>query len=106
MLHLVINSVDGIVGRGVISYAREALGRQMGAYETQGKFYAQGLNPGGVVYVAGDVNKEAREKIRTAYSEAMSGSANAYRLAVMDQKVSKFEAISMKPVDAQFLPLT
>ncbi len=103
MVHLVINSVDGITGRSVIGYARESLGRQLGAYETQGKFYSHGLNPGGIMWVNGEVNKEARDKIRGAYEEAMGGSSNAYRLAVLDNKVSKFEAITMKPVDAQFL---
>jgi HK97 family phage portal protein len=95
--------VDGISGRSVITYARETMGRQMGAYETQNKFYSQGLTPGGVAYFAGDLSKEARAKVREAYSEAMSGSANAGKLAVFDNKITKFEVISMKPVDAQFL---
>jgi HK97 family phage portal protein len=100
---LLINSMDGITGRSVLTYARETIGRQLGAYETQGKFYSQGLNPGGIVYVGGDLDKTARDKIRNSYGEAMSGSSNAYRLAVMDSKITKFEAITMKPVDAQFL---
>ena len=33
----------------------------------------------------------------------MGGSKNAYRLAVFDNKITKFEAITMKPSDAQFL---
>ena len=103
VLGLLINSSDGITGKSVISHARESLGRQLGAYETQGKFYSQGLNPSGIIWTAGEANKEAREKIRQAYSEAMSGSSNAYRLAVLDNKITKFEAITMKPVDAQFL---
>lgn len=103
VLHLVINSQDGLTGRSVITYARESLGRQMGAYETQGKFYSQGLNPSGIIWLAGEASKEARAKIRDSYSEAMAGSQNAYRLAVMDNKVTKFEPITMKPVDAQFL---
>jgi HK97 family phage portal protein len=103
VLALLINSTDGITGNSVIGYARETLGRQLGAYETQGKFYAQGLNPGGIIYMPGDLNKEARDKIRETYGEAMGGSSNAYRLAVMDAKISKFEVITMKPVDAQFL---
>ncbi len=103
VLQLVINSVDGITGRSVIEYARETLGRQLGAYETQGKFYAQGLNPGGIIWMAGEVNAEARKKLRQAYEEAMSGSENAYRLAILDNKVTKFESIQMKPVDAQFV---
>lgn len=103
VLHLLINSTDGISGKSVISYARESLGRQMGARETQGKFYEQGLNPGGIMWMNGEANKDARNKVRDSYAEAMSGSSNAYRLAVMDNKVAKFETITMKPVDAQFL---
>jgi HK97 family phage portal protein len=103
VLHLMINSIDGINGRSVVTYARESLGRQMGAYETQGKFYAQGLNPAGIIYMPGELSKEARDKIRETYGEAISGSANAYRLAVMDSKITKFEAITMKPVDMEFL---
>jgi HK97 family phage portal protein len=103
VLNLMINSSDGISGKGVVAYARESLGRQMGAYETQGKFYSQGLNPGGMIWMAGEVDAKARARVREAYEEAMSGSSNAYRLAVMDPKVTKFEQITMKPVDAQFL---
>lgn len=103
VMSLLINSRDGITGAGVIGYARESLGRQLGAYETQGKLYAQGLNPGGIIWMAGEASKEARAKVRDAYSEAMSGSSNAGRLAVLDNKVTKFEQISLKPVDAQFL---
>jgi HK97 family phage portal protein len=103
VLHLLINAVDGINGRSIITYARESIGRQQAAYVTQGKFYAQGLNPAGILTVAGEASKEARDKIRQAYQEAMGGTANAYRLAVMDSKVTKFDPITMKPVDAQFL---
>lgn len=103
VFHLMINSTDGMMGRSVITYARESLGRQLGAYETQGKFYAQGLNPGGLIWVNGEASSEVRKKIRTAYAEAMEGTENAYRLAVLDSKISKFEPITMKPVDAQFL---
>jgi HK97 family phage portal protein len=100
---LIINSVDGITGRSVITHARESLGRQMGAYETQGKFYSQGLNPGGILWINGVVDKDARAKIRSEFERTMSGSENAYRLAIMDEKESKFEPITMKPVDVQFL---
>jgi HK97 family phage portal protein len=103
VMALLINSSDGITGNSVITHARETLGRQMGAHETQGKFFSQGLNPGGIIWMAGDVDKAARAKVRDSYSEAMGGSDNAYRLAVMDQKVTKFETITMRPVDAQFL---
>jgi HK97 family phage portal protein len=87
----------------VVTYARESLGRQLGAYQTQGKFYSQGLNASGILWMAGELNKEAREKTRNVFEEAMSGSENAYRLAIMDNKATKFEPITMKPTDMEFL---
>jgi len=103
VLTLLINSTDGITGKSVISYARDTLGRQLAAYETQNKFYSQGLNPGGIIWIAGEANQEARDKIRDSYGKAMTGTSNAYRLAVLDNKITKFEQVTMKPTDAQFL---
>jgi HK97 family phage portal protein len=100
---LIINSKDGITGRGIVTYARETFGRQLGAHQTMAKFYAQGLNPGGLLWVNGDLDKPARKLLRDGYQEQMSGTDNAYRLAIMDAKVTKFEQITMKMVDAQFL---
>ncbi len=103
VMHLRINATDGILGHSVIEHARETMGRQMGAFETQARFYAQGLNPAGLIFYSGELSREARQKVRSAYEEAMSGSANAYRLAVLDSKVVKFEPVTMRPVDMQFL---
>jgi HK97 family phage portal protein len=104
VLSLLINSSDGITGSSVIQHARETLGRQLGAHETQGKFFAQGLNPAGILWSSSDLNKEARMKARDAVEESIGmGSQHAYRLAIIDSKFTKFEQITMKPVDAQFL---
>lgn len=104
VMHLLINpDQTGFLGRSVITYARESIGRQMGAYETLGKFYSQGLSSSGILYAAGELNPDAREKIRSSYASVMSGSENAYNLAIMDSKITKFEPVTMKPVDMQFL---
>lgn len=103
IMHLIINSVDGINGRSVIGYARESLGKQLGAYQAQGNFYYNGLSAGGILWMNGELSKDARDKVRQSYEEAMSGSGNAYRLAVLDNKVQKFEQVQMTMEDAQFL---
>ncbi len=103
VLHLMINSIDGYQGQSVISYARETIGRQLGAHKTQGKFYAQGLNASGIMWSNGDLSPAAREKARDEFERVMAGSDNAYRLVVADQKWTKFENISMKANDMQFL---
>lgn len=104
ILHLLINpDATGFMGRGVITFARETIGRQLAARKTQGQFYSQGLNASAYVQVDGTLDKEGRKRVRDAYEEAMSGSDNAYRLAVLDKRITKFETISMQPKDAQFL---
>jgi HK97 family phage portal protein len=103
ILHLMINSTDGLSGKSVLTYARETIGRQIGAHETQDHIHSQGLNPAAVLWVDGEVNKEARDKIKDSYLSAVKGSENSGGVAVMDSRVTKFEAITMKPADAQFL---
>jgi HK97 family phage portal protein len=103
VLPLLINSLDGIFGRSVVEFARESIGRQLGAYETQGNMYKQGLNPAGILWANGELNPAARDVMRDEFEKKLGGSQNAYRLAVMDSKVQKFEAITMKPIDIQFL---
>jgi HK97 family phage portal protein len=61
------------------------------------------MNPSGVMYMKGELNKEAREKVRRTFEDALGGTSKAYGLAVLDEKVAKFEPITMKMVDVQFL---
>ncbi len=104
ILHLMINpDVTGFIGQGVITFARETFGRQLAARRTQGRFFAQGFTPAAYVQMAGELNADARAKVRGAYEEQMSGSENAYRLAVFDNRITKFEPINIQLKDAQFL---
>lgn len=104
MLHLLINpDATGFIGRSVITFARETMGRQLAARKTQSMFYAQGFLPAAYVQLNGELNADARKRVRDAYEETMSGTANAYRLAVFDNRILKFEPITMQLKDAQFL---
>ena len=103
VLHLMINSNNGYWGRSILQYARESMGRQLGAYEAQNLVYSQGLNAAGIVWVNGELSGDARKKMRSEYEGIMSGSGNAGRLAIFDNKIEKFESVSMKASDMQFL---
>ncbi len=103
VLHLMINSEDGFLGRSVIAFARDTLGRRQGAGETQDMLYSQGLMPAAIMKFNGALSPESRQKIREEYESSMSGSANAYRLAILDNKVEDYKAVQISPVDAQFL---
>lgn len=101
ILHLLINPDEtGFMGRGVLQFARETVGRQLAAYRTQSKFYNGGLTASAYVQVDADLNKEGREKIKEAYSSSLQ---DAYGLAVFDKKITKFEPIQISPKDAEFL---
>jgi len=104
IMHLLINPDEtGFMGRGVITFARETFGRQLAAYKAESKLYAQGMLPAAYMQTAGEVNAEARLKLRMAYEEQMAGAENAYRLAIIDNKITKFEPIHIQLKDAQFL---
>ena len=104
ILHQLINPDNtGFMGRGVISYARETFGRQLAARKTQSKLFSQGMLPAAYIQFEAELSPEARKKVRAAYEESMSGVDNAYRLAVFDSKITKFEPINIQLKDAQFL---
>jgi HK97 family phage portal protein len=107
ILHELINpDASGLIGRGVVTYARETLGRQLGAHKTQSKFYSQGLNPSGVLYLADNIKTddvEEREKLRRMFTEKISGSDGAYNIAVADKRIRDFKPVSLSPKDAMFL---
>jgi HK97 family phage portal protein len=104
ILHLMINADEtGCIGRGMITFARETFGRQLAARKTQSKFYSQGFMPAAYVKLNGELDAEKRKKVRDAYEETMSGSENAYRLAVFDNKILEYKPIDIQLKDAQFL---
>jgi len=104
ILHQIINPDEtGFIGRGVITYARETFGKQLSAYKAQSKFYSQGMLPAAYMQVGGELSNEARKRMRDAYEESLSGAENAYRLAIFDSKITKFEPINIQLKDAQFL---
>ena len=100
---VMINSTNGIWGKSVLEYAAETIGLRMGMGETQNSIQGQGLNPSAYVQINSTLDAKGRQAYREAYQEVMSGTENAGNLAVFDNKVVKFEPITMKLTDAQFL---
>lgn len=103
VLHVMINSTNGIWGRSVLEYARESVGLRLGQSETQSQIQGNGLNPSAYVQIDQILDGPGRQKYRDAYMEVLSGEDNAGSLVVFDKKVTKFEPITMQPKDAQFL---
>ena len=53
MVHLMINSKDGLTGNSMLGYARETFGRQLAAHETQDSISGDGLKPTAALYMKG-----------------------------------------------------
>jgi HK97 family phage portal protein len=106
IMHCLINPDEtGFVGRGVIQFARETIGRQLAAYGSQSTLFKNGLSAAGIMWLAGESSAEQRKKVREMYEEVMSGDENNGRIAVLDKKISKFEPVTLAPKDVQFLEL-
>jgi HK97 family phage portal protein len=103
VMHLMINSTNGIWGRSVLEYASETVGLRMGMSATQSSVQGQGLNPAAYIQVNATLDKKGRDNYREAYSDGITGADNAGSLIVFDNKVTKFEPITMQFRDAQFL---
>jgi HK97 family phage portal protein len=100
VMHVMINSTNGIWGRGILEYASETVGLRLGMAQTQSEIQGSGLNPSAYIQVNAALDKPGRQVFKDAYSEAMS---EAGGLVVFDNKITKFEPITMKLTDAQFL---
>lgn len=100
MTHLMINSKDGLHGMSVLEYARETMGRQLAAHETQDSIAGDGLKPTAALWVKGkQLSDTARSMVRKSYLDAVETGAAIFETDTFD----KYETITMKPTDAQFL---
>lgn len=100
MVHLMLNSKDGLHGLSVLEYARETMGRQLAAHETQDVISGNGLKPTAALWVkTRDLSQEARDMVRKTYLDAVETGAAIFET----EKFEKFETITMKPTDAQFM---
>ncbi len=101
--HVHINPINPFKGRGVIAYARETLGTRQAGSTTKAGIFKKGLMPSAIAEFDGEMNGEARQKVRDAYWEAARGADGSGGVIVLDGKVKKFTLAEIKPVDAQFL---
>ena len=69
MLHVPFVSLDGITGRGWLSWALDSIGIGIGSEEFAGRLYANDARPGGMLKHAGTPSKPARKEFREEWQE-------------------------------------
>ena len=80
--------------------AKNAIGMGMACEEYGARFFANGAAPGGVLEHPGTVKDP--QKIRESWNSVYKGSANAHRIAVLEEGM-KYTPIGISPEQAQFL---
>lgn len=102
VLHIPGPSVNGIVGMSLLEYAASAI-RLGNSYETFGqRFYDNGANPSGVFTSDGVLKDEAYNRLKLDLKKNYTGLLNTGKPMLLEDGL-KFDAISIKPVDAELL---
>lgn len=102
ILHIRGLSSDGIVGRSVLSDARDVIAIAQATQEFAGRLFKNDATPGMVLKSPKPLGKEAAQRLRDTWNDAFAGSGNARKTAVLEDGLS-VEKISMTADDAQFL---
>lgn len=98
MIHLKINSDDGIMGRSIISYAARSLKNANATENSAVNFYDSGCNLNGIIKVQGSLTPQQKNDIRDSWRESMNGNGLAVLQGNMD-----YTPIQMNVSDAQLI---
>jgi HK97 family phage portal protein len=87
-----------VLGLSPVDYARQTIGLGLAAEKFGAQWFGEGSVPAGVLYAQGATSKEAVAKL---HAEWMAARRDNRRPAVLSNV--KFEPISVKPEESQFL---
>lgn len=100
-----INSLDGIVGQGLIYYAVNTLGITLGADAMASSLFSNMGMPSGVISVKGALSVDAAKRLKDNWEDAHGNKGDKKKAggtAVLEQDAS-FTPINMSPNLLQFL---
>lgn len=102
ILHLRGFSDDGLIGTSVLSRAADKIKAMNEQVQFEKDLYTQRAQPSGILKVATDMTKEAKNKVREEWQKTYAGSGNAFKIAILDNGLD-YTPISISPKDAQFV---
>jgi HK97 family phage portal protein len=102
ILHIPHISLDGIMGRGVIHYARESLGLAKAQDEFAATFFGSGIHGGGFVEVDKPMNEETRKELQKDFNEKYGGLGHTWK-AIFLAGGAKFKESEIDAQKAQAL---
>lgn len=99
IFHLRGASDDGIVGKGILQYARESLGLGQATESYASRLFSQGALHGGTITVPGLLNDEASKRMAASF---ISTEQNWHRPKVLEQGATYADS-KLTPEGAQML---
>ncbi len=88
ILHLHINSDDGIDGRSPLMINRDSLGITKAAEDYVGAWFANGAIPGVIATHPGRLTDKAKENIRKSWLTKFMGAAKANKFAILEEGIA------------------
>lgn len=104
VMHVHVFTLDGVSGLDPISYMRESLGEGIASDQQASKQFANGSKLSGVLSTDGTLTDEAYQRIRDSWETTYGGSANAYKVAILEAGL-KFGPVTMTNEQAEFTAL-
>ncbi len=95
-------SDDGIVGKSLLSMARDSFGTTVGAEQYAGRFYSQNMRPQGVFKKQGVLSKDAHDRLKADLRGSISGLDNVHSIPILEDGL-EWQSIGLTNEDAQFL---
>lgn len=102
MLHFKGLSFDGLIGKSVIEYARNAIYHGLSIEEAGTKFFSQGSMPAGSLSVPGTLDDASTQRLRDSWNAVYQGSANSHKVAILEEGVA-FTPIQINNRDAEYI---
>ena len=102
ILHYKAYTEDGVNGISVLSRAQEVIDTAKAAQRYENGFYTRNARPVGVLTVASNMNRDAKDRVREEWNKIHQGIDNAFKIAVLDMGMD-YKQISMSNKDTQFV---
>ncbi|MBB6622167.1 phage portal protein [Clostridium gasigenes] len=103
IIHLKRLSLDGYKGINPIETSKESIGIAKASNQWLGSYYGNGTSVGDVLEVPAQLDKKAKDAIRSAWQNANSGLDNAKKIAVLDAGMIYKPMTNNKIVDMDFI---
>jgi HK97 family phage portal protein len=104
ILHLHINSEDGLDGRSPIRINRESLGLTQAAEQYAGSYFANSAVPAMILHSPKALTQKAKDNIRRSWLDRFMGAKNANKVAILDEGIT-MEVVGVEPDKSQLATL-